>query len=103
VVAGFAPRVKVVRVLVQLAAAEPALAVARVRVAGASGCADFRGVSPPKRSTAANTASRSPGTGRWRAAGGGVGVAGGSRRPDARGGRVRVAVLRGVATDSRRR
>ncbi len=43
VVAGFAPRVKVTRVLAQLLAAAPALRVARVRVEGASGCADFRG------------------------------------------------------------
>ena len=42
-VEGFAPRVKVVRVLTQLAAAEPALAVARVWIDGTSGCADFRG------------------------------------------------------------
>jgi hypothetical protein len=44
VVTGFAPRVKVARVLAQLAAAEPALRVARVRVEGASGCAEFVGV-----------------------------------------------------------
>jgi hypothetical protein len=43
VVPGHAPRLKVARVLVQLAAAEPGLRVARVVVAGASGCADFRG------------------------------------------------------------
>ena len=43
VVPGHAPRLKVARVLVQLAAAEPRLRVARVVVAGASGCADFRG------------------------------------------------------------
>ncbi len=43
-VAGFAPRVKVARVLAQLAAAAPALRVARVWVEGASGCADFTGV-----------------------------------------------------------
>jgi hypothetical protein len=43
VVAGFAPRVKVLRVLAQLLAAEPRLAVARVSVEGASGCSDFRG------------------------------------------------------------
>ena len=38
-----APRVKVLRVLTQLLAAEPGLAVERVRVDGASGCSDFRG------------------------------------------------------------
>ena len=42
-VAGYAPRLKVARVLAQLAHAAPALRVARVRVAGVSGCADFRG------------------------------------------------------------
>lgn len=39
----FAPRVKVARVLAQLVAAAPMLRVARVRVDGVSGCADFRG------------------------------------------------------------
>ncbi len=43
VVVGFAPRVKVLRVLAQLLAAEPSLALARVTVQGASGCHDFRG------------------------------------------------------------
>lgn len=43
VVAGYAPRVKIARVLAQLAAAEPDLAVARVVVHAASGCADLRG------------------------------------------------------------
>ena len=42
-VPGHAPRLKVARVLVQLATAEPGLRVARVVVAGASGCSDFRG------------------------------------------------------------
>jgi len=42
-VPGFAPRVKVARVLAQLAAAAPMLRVARVRVDGVSGCADFCG------------------------------------------------------------
>jgi len=39
-----APRVKVLRVLTQLLAAEPALPVDAVHVDGASGCSDFRGV-----------------------------------------------------------
>ena len=43
VVTGYAPRLKVARVLAQLAHAAPALRVARVRVAGVSGCSDFRG------------------------------------------------------------
>lgn len=43
VVTGYAPRLKVLRVLTQLLAAEPALAVEHVRVRGSSGCADFRG------------------------------------------------------------
>jgi hypothetical protein len=38
-----APRVKVLRVVCQLLAAEPELAVETVQVRGASGCADFRG------------------------------------------------------------
>lgn len=38
-----APRVKIARVLAQFLAAAPALRVARVRVDGESGCADFRG------------------------------------------------------------
>ena len=38
-----APRVKVLRTLAQLLAAEPALRVERVRVDGTSGCCDFRG------------------------------------------------------------
>jgi hypothetical protein len=42
-VVGFAPRVKVARVLVQLASAAPGLRVARVTIEGASGCGDFRG------------------------------------------------------------
>lgn len=43
VVAGHAPRVKVLRVVAQLLAAEPGLAVEAIRVRGAAGCADFRG------------------------------------------------------------
>jgi hypothetical protein len=39
-----APRVKVLRVLAQLASAEPEFAVDFVRVDGLSGCSDFRGV-----------------------------------------------------------
>lgn len=42
-VVGFAPRVKVERVLVQLLSAEPDLAVQRVAVRGESGCSDFVG------------------------------------------------------------
>jgi hypothetical protein len=38
-----APRVKVLRTLAQLLAAEPALRVERVRIDGSSGCCDFRG------------------------------------------------------------
>ena len=38
-----APRVKVLRTLAQLLAAEPGLRVERVRVDGMSGCCDFRG------------------------------------------------------------
>lgn len=40
---GFAPRVKVERVLAQLLHAEPGLAVERVKVKGRSGCSDFVG------------------------------------------------------------
>ena len=39
-----APRVKVLRVLSQLLAAEPGLAIDRVSVDALSGCSDFRGV-----------------------------------------------------------
>ena len=42
-VTGFAPRVKVERVLVQLLNAEPDLVVQRVAVRGESGCSDFTG------------------------------------------------------------
>jgi hypothetical protein len=41
--AGYAPRVKVERVLTQLLHAHPDLAVERVRVHGRSGCSDFTG------------------------------------------------------------
>ena len=41
--AGYAPPVKVLRVLAQLLEAEPALRLERVRVHGNSGCSDFRG------------------------------------------------------------
>jgi hypothetical protein len=41
--AGFAPRVKVERVLTQLLHAHPELPVERVRVEGTSGCSDFTG------------------------------------------------------------
>jgi len=44
VIRGFAPRVKVERVLAQLLAADPALPVERVTVTGRSGCSDFSGV-----------------------------------------------------------
>jgi hypothetical protein len=40
---GRAPRVKVLRVVTQLLASEPALRVESVAVAGVSGCCDFRG------------------------------------------------------------
>lgn len=40
---GYAPRVKVERVLVQLLSAEPDLAVRSAKVRGASGCSDFTG------------------------------------------------------------
>ena len=43
VVAGHAPRVKVLRVLAQLLAADPALVIECVRVRAVAGCADFRG------------------------------------------------------------
>ena len=43
VVERHAPRVKVLRVIAQLLAVEPALRVERVRVDGTSGCCDFRG------------------------------------------------------------
>jgi hypothetical protein len=42
-VRGYAPRVKIERVLAQLLAAEPALPIERVSVSGRSGCADFSG------------------------------------------------------------
>lgn len=42
-VIGFAPRVKVERVLVQLLSAEPDLVVQRAAVRGTSGCSDFVG------------------------------------------------------------
>jgi hypothetical protein len=38
-----APRIKVLRVITQLVAAHPDLAVDRVRIEGVSGCADYRG------------------------------------------------------------
>jgi hypothetical protein len=44
VIRGFAPRVKVERVLAQLLAAEPTLQVERVSLTGRSGCSDFSGV-----------------------------------------------------------
>ncbi|HYD52290.1 MAG TPA: hypothetical protein VEA99_06675 [Gemmatimonadaceae bacterium] len=40
---GYAPRVKVERVLTQLLAAEPALPIERVSLSGRSGCSDFIG------------------------------------------------------------
>jgi hypothetical protein len=40
---GFAPRVKVERVLTQLFHAHPDLAVERIRLRGRSGCSDFTG------------------------------------------------------------
>jgi hypothetical protein len=40
---GYAPRVKVERVLTQLFHAHPDLAIERVRVRGSSGCSDFTG------------------------------------------------------------
>ena len=40
---GYAPRVKVERVLTQLLHAHPTLPVERVRVKGTSGCSDFSG------------------------------------------------------------
>jgi hypothetical protein len=40
---GFAPRIKVERVLMQLLAAESALPITRVVVTGRSGCSDFAG------------------------------------------------------------
>lgn len=42
-VEGFAPRVKVQRVLMQLLSNEPALPITRVVVRGRSGCSDFSG------------------------------------------------------------
>jgi hypothetical protein len=42
-VEGFAPRVKVQRLLTQLLAAEAALPITRVVVSGRSGCSDFAG------------------------------------------------------------
>jgi len=41
---GYAPRVKVERLLTQLLHAHPELEVERVRVSGQSGCSDFSGV-----------------------------------------------------------
>jgi hypothetical protein len=41
--AGFAPPIKVLRVLAHLLNAEPALPLERVRINGNSGCSDFRG------------------------------------------------------------
>lgn len=41
--AGFAPAVKVLRVLAQLLDVEPTLRLERVRVEGYAGCSDFRG------------------------------------------------------------
>ena len=43
-VLGYAPRVKVERVLTQLLHAEPDLAIESVQVEGLSGCSDFTGV-----------------------------------------------------------
>ncbi|MBC7893981.1 MAG: hypothetical protein H7066_01125 [Cytophagaceae bacterium] len=40
---GYAPRVKIERVLTQLVHAQPDLAIERVRVRGRSGCSDFSG------------------------------------------------------------
>ena len=40
---GFAPRIKVERVLMQLLSAEPTLPITRVFVRGRSGCSDFAG------------------------------------------------------------
>jgi hypothetical protein len=40
---GFAPRIKVQRVLMQLLSSEPALPITRVVVRGRSGCSDFAG------------------------------------------------------------
>ncbi|MFN2563821.1 MAG: hypothetical protein ABR499_02255 [Gemmatimonadaceae bacterium] len=42
-VEGFAPRVKVQRLLMQLLASEPGLPITRVVVRGRSGCSDFTG------------------------------------------------------------
>jgi hypothetical protein len=41
--AGFAPPIKVLRVVAQLLDAEPTLRLERVRIDGKSGCSDFRG------------------------------------------------------------
>jgi len=41
--AGFAPRIKVLRVLAQLLDTEPTLRLARVRINGYARCSDFRG------------------------------------------------------------
>lgn len=41
--AGFAPQIKVMRVLAQLLDAEPTLRLERVRIDGYAGCSDFRG------------------------------------------------------------
>ena len=43
-VTGFSPSTKVLRVVSQLLESEPGLALERVRVSGAAGCSDFRGV-----------------------------------------------------------
>jgi hypothetical protein len=43
VVTRAAPRIKVLRVITQLVAMHPGLAVDRVRLEGVSGCADYRG------------------------------------------------------------
>lgn len=42
-IVGYAPRVKVERVLIQLLSAEPELVIQRVEVQGNSGCSDFVG------------------------------------------------------------
>ena len=41
---GFAPAIKVLRVLAQLLEREPTLRLERVRVSGNAGCSDFRGL-----------------------------------------------------------
>ena len=79
---GYAPRVKVERVLTQLLHAHPELAVERVQVRGRSGCSDFTGEVAVDRRTAASTASRSPGAapGRPSRKAGGIASASGTRR-----------------------